>query len=253
MSVFRLGNLELPYELKRSEKASRIHLKMTVDGMSVTVPSLVHQEKIDETLYEKRRWIVENHFLLREKHNQMHKIARFQTGAKVPYWGRLTRLTVQSSGIANVSYQNGISITIDPMTPLDSYDEFAEVQLRKWMKGRLQEEAKIFAKRYARSLDVSLSSIRIASLASRWGSCGENGVISLDWHLVFGPKRVLSYVIAHELSHMVVRNHSDAFWRKVRAVFGEYQAEHEWLMKNEHLLGYKKIPIMPHIQDDCGT
>ena len=243
MTVFRLGKLELPYELKRSETASRLHLTMTLDGLSVTAPENVDQAKIDETLHIKRRWIVENHASLREKYDQMHKIARFQTGAKVPYWGRLTRLTVKNADISNVSYSNGITIQLDANTPMEARDDFAEDQLRDWMKLRLQEEAKAFAKRHAKSLDVSVTALRVGSLKSRWGSCGENGVISLDWHLVFGPKKVLSYVIAHELAHLVVRNHGDAFWRKVQAVFGEYQAEHDWLMKNEHLLGYQRIPL----------
>jgi len=243
MTVFRLGKLELPYELKRSEKASRVHLTMTIEGLSVTAPECANQDKIDEILHTKRRWIVENHVLLREKFDQMHKIARFQTGAKVPYWGRLTRLTVNTGDAANVGYRNGISIQLEAKTQLETRDDLAEDQLRNWMKQRLQDEARSFAKRHAKSLDVTVSALRVASLKSRWGSCGENGVISLDWHLVFGPKRVLSYVIAHELAHIVVRNHGDGFWRKVRAVFGEYQSEHDWLMKNEHLLGYQRIPL----------
>lgn len=243
MTVFKLGKLELPYELKRSESASRLHLTMTLDGLSVTAPENVDQAKIDETLHTKRRWIVENHASLREKYDQMHKIARFQTGAKVPYWGRLTRLTVGNADSSNVSYSNGITIHLDGNTPIETRDDVAESQLREWMKQRLQEEAKAFAKRHAKSLDVSVTALRVGSLKSRWGSCGENGIISLDWHLVFGPKKVLSYVIAHELAHLVVRNHGDAFWRKVRSVFGDYQAEHDWLMKNEHLLGYQRIPL----------
>lgn len=81
------------------------------------------------------------------------------------------------------------------------------------------------------------------ALKSRWGSCGESGVVSLNWHLVFGPKRVLAYVIAHELTHLVVRNHGEDFWRKLRSVIGDCQHEHDWLMSNEHLLGYRRIPV----------
>lgn len=244
MTVFKLGKLELPYELKRSETASRLHMTMTIDGLSVTAPEDVDQAKIDETLHTKRRWIVENHASLREKYDQMHKIARFQTGAKVPYWGRLTRLVVCTGDTTSVSYKNGISIQLEAKSPLESRDDVAEVQLRDWMKQRLQDEARTFAKRHAKTLEVSVAALRVGSLKSRWGSCGENGVVTLDWHLVFGPKKVLSYVIAHELAHLVVRNHGDAFWRKVRSVFGDYQTEHDWLMKNEHLLGYQRIPLM---------
>lgn len=246
MTVFKLGKLELPYELKRSDTASRLHLTMTIDGLSVTAPENVDQATIDETLQSKRRWIVENHTSLQEKYAQMHKIARFQTGAKVPYWGRLARLTVGTADKATIAYRNGIIIQLDENTPLETCDDVAESQLQDWLKLRLQDEARGFVTRHGRSLDVSCSALRISSLKSRWGSCGENGVVSLDWHLVFGPKRVLSYVIAHELTHLVVRNHGDGFWRKLRTIFGDYVLEHDWLMKNEHLLGYRKIPVFPY-------
>ena len=243
MNVFTLGKLEVPYDLRRSETASRLHLEMTLDGMLVTAPEAVDLAKIEKTLHSKRRWIVENHVKLREKYNQMHKIARFQTGAKVPYWGRLARLVVNEDVTPSVEYLNGISIGLPSMCSFEVRDEAAEQLLREWLRVRLQEEARKHCRKFSRELGVQMPTIRIAALKSRWGSCGENGVVSLNWHLVFGPKRVLAYVIAHELTHLVVRNHGEDFWRKLRAVIGGCQHEHDWLMKNEHLLGYRRIPV----------
>lgn len=80
-------------------------------------------------------------------------------------------------------------------------------------------------------------------MSTRWGSAGENRIITLDWHLVFAPKRVVEYVVAHELAHRVERNYGIAFSKTVRAAFGDYQTEHDWLARNEHLLGYKRIPL----------
>ena len=111
------------------------------------------------------------------------------------------------------------------------------------MRARLADEAKRSARRYAQRLETQVSALRVMRLKSRWGSCGQGGVVTLDWHLVFGPKRVLEYVVAHELSHLVERNHDEAFWRTVRRIFGDYEQEHQWLTKNEHLLGYRRIPV----------
>ena len=243
MNVFTLGKLEVPYDLRRSETASRLHLEMNLDGLLVTAPEAVDLAKIEETLHTKRRWIVENHVKLREKYCQMHKIARFQTGAKVPYWGRLVRLAVNEEAKPSVEYLNGIAIGLPAMGSFEARDDAAEQLLREWLRVRLQEEARKHCRKFSRELGVQATALRIMALKSRWGSCGENGIVSLNWHLVFGPKRVLAYVIAHELTHLVVRNHSEAFWRKLRIVFGDFQLEHDWLMRNEHLLGYRRIPV----------
>ena len=42
-------------------------------------------------------------------------------------------------------------------------------------------------------------SIRVAEFVTGWGSCGQSGTIHIDWRLVFAPKRVLEYVVVHEL------------------------------------------------------
>lgn len=243
MTEFKLGKLSIPYRLKRSEVATRLHIEITLDGMSVTAPDSTDAEEIDTALYRKRRWIVENHTDLQAKHESMHKIARFRTGAKVPYWGRLTRLETASGDHVTVSYRNGFHVTLPKQSSAKLHDDVVETALRAWMRERLIDESKRFCRRYASRLGTDFSSCRVSTLTTRWGSCGSNGVVSLDWHLVFGPKRVLEYVVAHEICHRVERNHSDAFWRVLRSVFGDYEHEHEWLMRNEHMLGYNLIPV----------
>ncbi len=243
MNEFRLGNLAVPYSLKRSGSATRLHIELTMDGMRVTAPTEADQASIDDALYRKRRWIVENHADLSEKHERMHKVARFRTGAKVPYWGRLTRLTtVYGAGVA-VRYQNGFHISLPAQTTAQQHDDTVESALQDWMRERLADEARRCARRYEKHLETHLAGLRVTRLKSRWGSCGTNGIVTLDWHLVFGPKRVLEYVVAHELAHLVERNHDDAFWRTLRGIFGDYEQEHLWLTKNEHLLGYRRIPV----------
>jgi predicted metal-dependent hydrolase len=243
MTEFKLGKLSIPYCLKRSEVATRLHIEMTLDGMSVTAPNSADAEEIDTALYRKRRWIVENHTDLQVKHESMHKIARFRTGAKVPYWGRLTRLETKRGAEVAVSYSSGFLVELPEQDSAKQHDDIVENALRVWMRDRLVEDSKRFCRRYAARLETDFSGCRVSSLRTRWGSCGSSGVVSLDWHLVFGPKRVLEYVVAHELCHRVQRNHSDAFWRVLRSVFGDYEHEHEWLMRNEHMLGYKRIPV----------
>ena len=90
---------------------------------------------------------------------------------------------------------------------------------------------------------IECQSLRVTEMAKRWGSCTEAGTVSLDWRLIYAPKRVAAYVGAHELAHLKVSNHSRKFWNLLSYVYGEHQREHDWLQKNEHLLGYKR-PVL---------
>lgn len=53
-------------------------------------------------------------------------------------------------------------------------------------------------------------------MAHRWGSCtAGTGVIRLSDRLRSVPGYVRDYVLVHELAHLLVPDHSPAFWREV--------------------------------------
>ncbi len=62
---------------------------------------------------------------------------------------------------------------------------------------------------------VQPTSIRwVTNQSKRWGSCSaESGEIRLSHRLQAVPGWVLDTVIVHELAHLVVPNHSDAFYQ----------------------------------------
>ncbi|MEP7055456.1 MAG: M48 family metallopeptidase [Actinomycetota bacterium] len=63
------------------------------------------------------------------------------------------------------------------------------------------------------------ASIRwVATMASRWGSCTPtDGSIRISDRLRGAPLWVLDYVVVHELAHLLVPDHSTAFWDLVAA------------------------------------
>jgi predicted metal-dependent hydrolase len=76
---------------------------------------------------------------------------------------------------------------------------------------------------------VRPTSVRwVSNMTTRWGSCttGE-GTIRLSDRLQSMPTWVIDYVLLHELSHLVIANHSAAFW----ALVGRYP-------KSERARGY---------------
>jgi predicted metal-dependent hydrolase len=76
---------------------------------------------------------------------------------------------------------------------------------------------------------VTVTRVSVRNQRSRWGSCGRDGHISLNWRLVQMPDWVRDYVLLHELMHLRRMDHSPAFWAHVAAACPEYEAARAWL------------------------
>jgi hypothetical protein len=50
------------------------------------------------------------------------------------------------------------------------------------------------------------------------------------------PLPVIDYVVAHELAHLVVPNHSRNFWERVRKISPLYREYRTWLKRYGHTL-----------------
>ena len=112
----------------------------------------------------------------------------------------------------------------------------AEQAFVRWYKQRALEIISRRAAAYAEKFGLTYKSIRITSARTRWGSCGPDGSLNFSWRLILAPLEVVDYVVVHELAHLVVKNHSRRFWRKVESMMRDHRQQVAWLKKNGHQL-----------------
>jgi predicted metal-dependent hydrolase len=79
---------------------------------------------------------------------------------------------------------------------------------------------------------LSVSRISIRNQRSRWGSCGRDGHICLNWRLILMPCAVSEYVLIHELMHLRRMDHSPGYWRLVADACPDYRAARDWLRRH---------------------
>ena len=85
---------------------------------------------------------------------------------------------------------------------------------------------------FAPLLGVQWKKLALSNARTRWGSARHDGSIRLNWRLVHFSMSVVDYVVAHELSHLRVMDHSSRFWDTVRTVVPDYAVQRAQL-KNE--------------------
>lgn len=82
-------------------------------------------------------------------------------------------------------------------------------QLRKKAKEILPKKLEELAQKHG----FKYGNLRIKNAKSRWGSCSWNNNINLNLNLVLLDDELIEYVILHELTHTVIKNHSAKFWQ----------------------------------------
>jgi predicted metal-dependent hydrolase len=71
--------------------------------------------------------------------------------------------------------------------------------------------------------------LRLKYANSLWGSCSNEGSISISTRLLLAPDEVIDYVLIHELAHLLVPNHSRKFWKLVEQAMPHYKQCELWL------------------------
>jgi hypothetical protein len=79
---------------------------------------------------------------------------------------------------------------------------------------------------------LAVSRVSVRNQRSRWGSCGRDGHICLNWRLVLMPESVRDYVLVHELMHLRRMDHSPTYWRLVAEAYPDYRSARDWLRRH---------------------
>ncbi|AUM62421.1 SprT family zinc-dependent metalloprotease [Spiroplasma monobiae] len=82
-------------------------------------------------------------------------------------------------------------------------------------------------------MELDFKNLSVKVMKGKWGVCyPEKSKIVLNTRLIHFPKIALEYVVIHELSHLVHKNHSKDFWRHVERYMPNYKNISEILKVN---------------------
>lgn len=80
------------------------------------------------------------------------------------------------------------------------------------------------------------NTIKINNAKTRWGSCSAKNNINFTKKIAIIPNNIRDYIIIHELSHTIEKNHSHKFWGIVQSVIPDYKEQQKWLKESGYIL-----------------
>ncbi len=175
-----------------------------------------------------RLFAIEHAAWIEQQLNRLVPAVPFVDGARVPVRGRMHTLRhmAQARGPVWLSSKSGPD---DPLLCVAGRPEYMARRVTDYLKKQAKQDLVQAVHLFQDALKVSASAVRIGDQKSRWGSCSESGCLSFSWRLVLAPPFVLDYLAAHEVSHLVVLDHSAAFWRTLEAVCPTWRRARDWL------------------------
>jgi predicted metal-dependent hydrolase len=234
MPMLQIGRTEIPYELHRSETASERRITVTPGHVQVLALANDDEDAVAGFLDRKRQWLFNTVREMERITASRHSVPRFMTGSKIPYRGRKMSLTVRRTDAERIaiSYRNGFIVDL-PHWVGENTDQLVATELKMWLKQRARRDVAEIAAHYGSRFGLTPRSVRVADLANGWGSCGPEGNILVNWHLIFAPRRVLEYVVMHELVHLRVRSHGPEFWGLLSQLAPDYEQSRSWLDRHQ--------------------
>ena len=212
-------------QIIRSRRSS-LTIHVGPDGkVLVKAPILVPNFVIKNFLKEKESWIEKT---LEKIQQRKPTKKQYEEGEEFLFLGKTYKLKLHDA----ISTQLKGDFLLFPRAA------FFRVQkeLTSWYK----EQAKqIITKRlnfHAKEMHAQYAEVFFSDTKSKWGTCFPDNSLQFNWRLVMAPLLVLDYVVIHELTHTTVKNHRDAFWRRVRLFTPAYKQHRKWLEEHAHLL-----------------
>ena len=235
MPVLTVGSRSIPYVVRRTSRAQRRRIVVTPEQVEVVAPEGHSDEEIAAFVHSRRRWVHDQTERMQERTLFSALPERFVTGAKILYRGRRLKLTVSvgEGKAVEIEHRGGFHVHVPSALAGPSRDAQIEAAFQRWFRERVRADAEHFVRRYAPRLGLESVPIRIRAQKHLWGSCGRDGTISLNWHLVFAPRAVLEYAVVHELCHSIDRSHGPGFWSRIGRVMPDYDSRKGWLEANE--------------------
>ncbi len=223
------GESVLRYTLIR-KRIKNMYLRVKPDGtVEVTANALILPETADAFVRSKTPFILKR-LKDAEKSRIETEDSGISDGGCFYFLGEKKTIRVEKDAREQVFFGDS-EVLIRMPDPADEKRRtllFERALLRRIKEIYLQMLAEIHP--MFRRFNIPYPTVRFRAMKSRYGSCTmARKTITLNTRMIGSPAESIEYVVAHELAHFVVADHSTRFYQVVESVMPDWRARKKGL------------------------
>lgn len=213
----------VPKQIVRSKRRT-IALILKDDGqLIVRAPLKCSDKKIEEFIFQKSDWITSKKREL--KKNNLPPLKLNGKEETIPILGCVKNVLLTDCKNAKVDGDDLLVPVVD-----------GKIKLKKFLVKLTKKEVTSKTQKFAEQFGFEYASITVRDSKTRWGSCGYKNSLNFSLRLALCPSNVVDYIILHELTHTIVKNHGKQFYKHLAKVMPNYLEAEEWLRVNKSIM-----------------
>ncbi|GAB1264724.1 SprT family zinc-dependent metalloprotease [Aurantivibrio infirmus] len=224
-----------PLVIKRSPRRKTIEIIIRTGEVQLMLPTRVGDAEGKAFVRDKEDWILQTIAKHKQHENEIVP-KRYQEGEPFEFLGKSYPLKIYLAKKASVQLLNdSLYVGIKASAKTDKAERVKKALWQWYQEQALQiltEKTNNLTARIKRQCQ----GIQLRRTKSKWGHCTSEGYIQFNWQIIAAPEKVVDYLVAHEVSHLVHANHGVRFWRHVEKLFPDYKSHQTWLKLNGHTL-----------------
>lgn len=223
----RYGDVIIPYDVIQTKREKTMQIFIEKDRVEVRAPESKDISEIRELLKNRTSWIFNSQLKLKERKADVisSKDSLLYLGKNIPYkintLQKTERLILKNKIFQIFTKSKSIS----------------EKKIKKmyfdWLLQKYTPYVEKKIDHFAKVLNVNPKGFQIRDLKSKWGSLTVSGHVHLNLHLLKTSKKMIDYVILHELAHLEINGHRHEFWRFLEKFMPDYEKRKKWLDEND--------------------
>lgn len=223
------NNTKIEFELLLDRrKTMKIQVKAP-NTVIVTAPINVKEEWVLEKIKDKGAWIIKK--LEEVKSVQIPAEKKFTNGELFMYLGKEYPLQINiDTRLRRPKVMFWAEKII--VTTASNEKPVIRLALEQWYRAMGQEVIEERVEYYQKFFPLKPRSVKVKDQKSIWGSCTGRNDLLFNWRCTMGVLTSIDYVVVHEMSHMIQKDHSKKFWSIVEGILPDYKERQDWLKIN---------------------
>ena len=218
-----LSGTPVTFAVARSRRRRTIGLKVTEDGLTVTLPSSLGLHHADNAVLDKADWVLDR---LEKMARRARPALQGIDGEAIGWLGETLTLQVHPGDRARTQIKRSdtaIDVYVDANLPADLAASAVRRSLHRWRKAEALALMTPKVEGYAKTLGARVPKVSVREQRRRWGSCSEDGSIRMNARLIAFPEPMIDYVCAHEACHLKVMDHSARFYALLDQIMPDHR------------------------------